>query len=53
MLSHNVKVNLRKFAMKYTILNSYGAGNGPDNREDIVREIKLASARGVILGCMI
>ena len=31
------------------VLCSYGAGNGPDNRADIIKEIKLASSRGVII----
>lgn len=31
------------------VFQSYGAGNGPSNREDIIREIKVAIARGVFI----
>ena len=31
------------------VLQTYGAGNGPNNREDIIREIRLACSRGVLI----
>lgn len=30
------------------VLETYGAGNGPDSRQDILDELKTASQRGVI-----
>ncbi|XP_073250199.1 60 kDa lysophospholipase-like isoform X1 [Porites lutea] len=31
------------------VLETYGAGNGPDSRKDLLQEIKTASKRGVII----
>jgi len=31
------------------VLETYGAGNGPDSREDLLQEIRAASRRGVII----
>ena len=31
------------------VLETYGAGNGPDSREDLLEEIRTASKRGVII----
>ena len=31
------------------VLQTYGAGNGPSNRDDIIREMKIACARGVLV----
>jgi len=31
------------------VLETYGAGNGPDSREDLLQEIRAASKRGVII----
>lgn len=35
--------------MKGVVIQSYGAGNGPSSRKDLLEEIKAASHRGVIL----
>ncbi|KAJ1908935.1 hypothetical protein IWQ60_011448 [Tieghemiomyces parasiticus] len=31
------------------VLETYGAGNAPNTREDFIRELRLASARGVVI----
>ena len=31
------------------VLQTYGAGNGPSKRDDIIRELRLACSRGVII----
>ena len=31
------------------VLETYGTGNGPDSRADLLHEIQLAAARGVII----
>ena len=31
------------------VLETYGAGNAPDNRPDLLAELKEATARGVII----
>lgn len=31
------------------VLETYGAGNGPDSRQDLLEEIKTAVRRGVII----
>ena len=31
------------------VLETYGAGNGPDSRQDLLEEIKTAVRRGVIV----
>lgn len=31
------------------VLETYGAGNGPDSREDLLQEIRAASKRGVVI----
>ena len=30
-------------------MQTYGAGNGPSNRDDIIREVRLACSRGVLI----
>jgi L-asparaginase/Glu-tRNA(Gln) amidotransferase subunit D len=30
------------------VLETYGAGNGPDSRQDLMDEMRIASERGVI-----
>ena len=31
------------------MLETYGAGNGPDSREDLLEEIRAAAKRGVVI----
>lgn len=35
--------------MQGVVLQTYGAGNAPNNRDDLIVEIKKASERGVII----
>ena len=35
--------------MQGVVLQSYGAGNGPDAREDLLEILKSASSRGVLI----
>lgn len=35
--------------MQGVVLQTYGAGNAPNNRDDLIAEIKKASERGVII----
>jgi lysophospholipase len=35
--------------MQGVVLQTYGAGNAPNNRDDLITEIKKATERGVII----
>ena len=35
--------------MEGVVLETYGSGNGPDNRADLLAELKEATDRGVII----
>lgn len=49
-ISHNPQVSaFLKPPMLGVVLQTYGSGNAPNNRDDLISEIKNATRRGVLI----